>query len=170
MAGEKHYLTALRIYFPEFGAALESAPSFGVAPRRTPDARSSRRPTSASPARLPLSTEDTLPGELANCLAGRVSNLFNLRGPNYVCDAACASAMAAIDPAAEGLVQGDYDAVLCGGIDRNMGASTYVKFCKIGALSATGTRPYADGADRLRHGRRRGDFPVEAPGAGRARG
>ena len=28
-----------------------------------------------------------------------------------------------------------------------MGASTYVKFCKIGALSATGTRPYADGAD-----------------------
>ena len=34
-----------------------------------------------------------------------------------------------------------------GGIDRNMGASTFVKFCKIGALSATGTRPYAEGAD-----------------------
>ena len=28
-----------------------------------------------------------------------------------------------------------------------MGAPTYVKFCKIGALCATGTRPYADGAD-----------------------
>src|SRR5690349_7893427 len=28
-----------------------------------------------------------------------------------------------------------------------MGASTYVKFCKIGALSATGSRPYAEGAD-----------------------
>jgi malonyl CoA-acyl carrier protein transacylase len=28
-----------------------------------------------------------------------------------------------------------------------MGASTFVKFSKIGALSATGTRPYADGAD-----------------------
>ncbi len=28
-----------------------------------------------------------------------------------------------------------------------MGAHTFVKFCKIGALSATGTRPYADGAD-----------------------
>ena len=28
-----------------------------------------------------------------------------------------------------------------------MGASTFVKFCKIGALSATGTRPYAEGAD-----------------------
>src|SRR5450759_2791272 len=34
-----------------------------------------------------------------------------------------------------------------GGVDRNMGASTFVKFCKIGALSATGSRPYAEGAD-----------------------
>ena len=55
--------------------------------------------------------------------------------------------MAAMSAAVEGLVEGDYDAVLAGGIDRNMGASTFVKFCKIGALSATGTRPYADGAD-----------------------
>ena len=37
--------------------------------------------------------------------------------------------------------------VVTGGIDRNMGAPTFVKFCKIGALSATGTRPYAEGAD-----------------------
>ena len=28
-----------------------------------------------------------------------------------------------------------------------MSASTFVKFCKIGALSATGTHPYYDGAD-----------------------
>ncbi len=28
-----------------------------------------------------------------------------------------------------------------------MSPSTFVKFCKIGALSATGTRPYAEGAD-----------------------
>ena len=37
--------------------------------------------------------------------------------------------------------------MVTGGIDRNMGASTFIKFCAIGALSATGTRPYADGAD-----------------------
>ena len=36
-----------------------------------------------------------------------------------------------------------FDSVITGGIDRNMGPSTFVKFCKIGALSATGTRPYA---------------------------
>ena len=43
--------------------------------------------------------------------------------------------------------QNDFDVAITGGIDRNMGASTFVKFCKIGALSATGTRPYAEGAD-----------------------
>ena len=43
--------------------------------------------------------------------------------------------------------QHDFDVAVAGGIDRNMGASTFVKFCKIGALSATGTRPYAEGAD-----------------------
>ena len=55
--------------------------------------------------------------------------------------------MAAITAAVEGLVQHDFDAAVTGGIDRNMGAPTFVKFCKIGALSATGTRPYAQGAD-----------------------
>ncbi len=96
---------------------------------------------------LPEITEDSMPGELSNCIAGRIANLFNFHGPNFVCDAACASAMAAISSAIEGLVEHDFDAVITGGIDRNMGASTYVKFCKIGALSATGTRPYAEGAD-----------------------
>ena len=92
-------------------------------------------------------TEDTMPGELANCMAGRIANLYNFHGPNYVCDAACASAMAAISSAVEGLVANDFDVAVTGGIDRNMGAPTFVKFCKIGALSATGTRPYAQGAD-----------------------
>src|SRR5581483_8064100 len=92
-------------------------------------------------------TEDSMPGELANCIAGRIANLFNFHGPNFVCDAACASAMAAISAAVEGLVQNNFDVAVTGGIDRNMGAPTFVKFCKIGALSATGTRPFAEGAD-----------------------
>ena len=55
--------------------------------------------------------------------------------------------MAAISSAAAGLVEHDFDVAITGGIDRNMGASTFIKFCKIGALSGTGTRPYAEGAD-----------------------
>jgi len=146
MAGEKHYLTALRIAFPEYANALGAAPSFAALPREVREAITGEMHARIA-STIPDITEDTMPGELGNIIAGRVANLFNLHGPNYIADAACASAMAAISAAVEGLVEGDYDAVLTGGIDRNMGAATFVKFCKIGALSATGTRPYADGAD-----------------------
>ena len=146
MAGEHHYLTALRIYFPEYAQELAAAPSFAALPPAVQAAITAEMHEGVG-RRFPEISEDTMPGELSNCIAGRIANLFNLHGPNYVVDAACASAIAAISAASDGLVQGDYDAVLAGGIDRNMGASSYIKFCKIGALSATGTRPYADGAD-----------------------
>ena len=146
MAGEKHYLTALRLTFPELARDLEGAPSFAALPadvRATIAAELHTRMDHD----LPPLTEDTMPGELGNCLAGRIANVFNLRGPNFVVDAACASAMAAMDASIHGLLDGQYDAVVTGGIDRNMSAASYIKFCAIGALSATGTRPYADGAD-----------------------
>jgi acyl transferase domain-containing protein/NAD(P)-dependent dehydrogenase (short-subunit alcohol dehydrogenase family) len=146
MAGEKHYLTALRIYFPECARDLESAEHFAALPQ---DVRHEilRELHDRMAKHLPEVTEDTMPGELSNCIAGRIANIFNFHGPNYICDAACASAMAAISSALEGLIEHHFDAVITGGIDRNMGAPSYVKFCKIGALSATGTRPYAQGAD-----------------------
>ena len=37
--------------------------------------------------------------------------------------------------------------VLTGGVDRNMGAVTFVKFCKIGALSPDGSRPFDQSAN-----------------------
>ena len=76
-----------------------------------------------------------------------MANVLNLRGPNFITDAACASTLAAMDAAVDMLVADHYDAVLAGGVDRNMGVNSFVKFCKIGALSATGTRPFGDGAD-----------------------
>jgi acyl transferase domain-containing protein len=146
MAGEKHYFTSLRILFPECARELENGEHFAALPQ---DLRRDiiRELHDRMGKHLPEVTEDTMPGELANCIAGRVANIFNFRGPNYVCDAACASAMAAISSAIEGLIDQHYDSVITGGIDRNMGAPSFVKFCKIGALSATGTRPYAQGAD-----------------------
>jgi acyl transferase domain-containing protein len=146
MAGEKHYLTALRIFFPEYARELEGSAHFAALPEDV--RRDIRRELhDRMDKHLPEITEDSMPGELANCIAGRIANIFNFHGPNFVCDAACASAMAAISSAIEGLVENHFDAAVTGGIDRNMGASTFVKFCKIGALSATGTRPYAQGAD-----------------------
>ncbi len=146
MGGERHYQTALRINFPEIAEALSEASSFHGLPDDVQQILLAEyRDIFAK--KYPGITEDTMPGELSNCTAGRVANLFGFRGPNYVIDAACASAMAATSSAIQGLVRGDYDAAITGGIDRNMGASSFVKFCKIGALSATGTRPYADGAN-----------------------
>ena len=146
MAGEKHYLTALRIAFPELARELAKAPSFAALDPALRDAVEAELHANLD-AWLPDISEDTMPGELGNCLAGRVANLFDFHGPNFVTDAACASAMAALGASIDGLLEHDFDVALTGGVDRNMGAATYVKFCKIGALSATGTRPYADGAD-----------------------
>src|ERR1700758_3660220 len=146
MAGEKHYFTALRLYFPEYAHELAESASFAGLPEAL-RGDITRELHDRMANRIPDVTEDTMPGELANCIAGRIANVFNFHGPNYVVDAACASAMAAISSAVEGLVQNDFDVAISGGIDRNMGASSFVKFSKIGALSATGTRPYAEGAD-----------------------
>jgi malonyl CoA-acyl carrier protein transacylase len=146
MGGELHYLTNLRVSFPEFAHALESVSDFQNLPAELRAAILARWRDEIG-RRLPPITEDSMPGELANIVAGRVANVLNLRGPGFITDAACASTFAAVDAAVELLVQGRCEAVITGGVDRNMGASSFVKFCKIGALSATGTRPFGDGAD-----------------------
>ena len=146
MAGERHYLTTLRISFPEYRRLLLEAKEFLDLPAGVRDAILARW-TEVVSEKLPDITEDTMPGELSNILSGRVANVLNLRGPNFTADAACASTFAAFDAAVEMLVAGHCDAVVTGGVDRNMGTNSFVKFSKIGALSATGTRPFGDGAD-----------------------
>ena len=157
LAGEKHYVTALRISFPEFARDLVAAPTFAGLPASARDAILEEAHRSAD-RRYPVITEDTMPGELSNVIAGRVANIFDLHGPNYVCDAACASALAAINASVDELVDGHCDAVVTGGLDRNMNPPAFIKFCKIGALSATGTRPYAEGADGFVMGEGAGFF------------
>ena len=49
--------------------------------------------------------------------------------------------------AVRGLQAGDFDAAVTGGDRPQHGRTGFVKFCKIGALSATGTRPFDAGAD-----------------------
>ena len=146
LGGEKYYTTNQRIELPETLRALRAAPSFAALPEAVRDSivTEARKGFLANFLEI---TEDTMPGELANVVAGRVANLFNFRGPNFTTDAACASSLAAIWSAAAGLASRQYDAVVTGGVDRNMGVAAFVKFCKIGALSATGTRPFDAGAD-----------------------
>ena len=146
LGGEKHYQSSMRIRFPEMLRRLEQSATLATL---APDTREhiieeTRRGYLDNVFAI---TEDTMPGELANVIAGRVANLFNLRGMNYTTDAACASGLAALNSAVTGLADHQFDAVVTGGIDHNMGVEAFVKFCKIGALSATGTRPFDAGAD-----------------------
>ncbi|MGZ4296316.1 MAG: beta-ketoacyl synthase N-terminal-like domain-containing protein, partial [Solirubrobacteraceae bacterium] len=146
LGGEKHYLTTLRIMFPELERELGRTESFAALPAEVRSAIEHEL-QSRFEDWLPEVTEDTMPGELSNCIAGRIANLFNLHGPSFTTDAACASALAAMDATVEGLLAHDFDVAVTGGVDRNMGANAFVKFCAIGALSPTGTRSYSDGAD-----------------------
>ncbi len=146
LGGEKHYQSSMRIRFPEMLRRLEQSATLATLTPETRDriVEETRRGYLDNVFSI---TEDTMPGELANVIAGRVANLFNLRGMNFTTDAACASGLAALNSAVTGLVDHQFDAVVTGGLDRNMGVDAYVKFCKIGALSATGTRPFDAGAD-----------------------
>ena len=91
---------------------------------------------------LPKIDEDTMPGELANVVAGRVANLLDLQGPNYTTDAACASSMAALVDACRQLQSRQINMAVCGASDRTMDAATYAKFSAIGALSSSHSTPF----------------------------
>ncbi|MBN2241089.1 MAG: acyltransferase domain-containing protein, partial [Acidobacteria bacterium] len=146
MGGDTHLFSAARVFLPELTDKLFHSTVYGSLPE---DVRREilQQLQEGFYGRVPPVSEDTMPGELSNILAGRIAALYDFKGPNYTADAACASAMAAISAAVVGLTEHDYDAVLTGGVDANMSPSTFVKFCKLGALSATGSRPYAEGSD-----------------------
>jgi acyl transferase domain-containing protein len=146
IGGEKHYATNLRIQMPEFIRELTRSAEFAALPSATRAAIIAETSRSFQ-GLFPEITEDTMPGELANIISGRIANLFNFRGASFTTDAACASGLAALSAAAQELADGQCDAVITGGVDRNMGVAAFVKFCRIGALSATGTRPFDAGAD-----------------------
>ena len=141
MGGERHYETVLRLSYPEYANALRDSDSFRALPTATREALLAELLAEINQ-RLPDTTEDTMPGELTNIIAGRVAAAYNLRGPNFTSDAACASTLAAVQAAVDSLVDHHYEVALTGGMDRNMGATTFIKFSKIGALSPDGSYSY----------------------------
>jgi acyl transferase domain-containing protein/NAD(P)H-dependent flavin oxidoreductase YrpB (nitropropane dioxygenase family)/NAD(P)-dependent dehydrogenase (short-subunit alcohol dehydrogenase family)/4'-phosphopantetheinyl transferase EntD len=96
---------------------------------------------------LPEFTEDTCAGVLGSLVAGRIANCFNLKGPAVVMDAACASALAAVDSAVSALRRGQCDVALAGAADTRVDPLTYMFFCSLGGLSAKGIFPFDERAD-----------------------
>lgn len=141
MGGEAEDLTSLRVWLTEVEDAMrQTAIAQNLSSEQTQhmleDFRQRYYP------RLPKVTEDSMPGELSNCITGRVANAFDLWGPNFTTDAACAASIAALQTAIYGLRAKDFDMAVVGGADRSMDPPTYVKFSKIGALSPDGSRPF----------------------------
>ena len=71
IGGDKQHRSNLRIQFPAFTRDLLAAPSFTALPQQVRDAVLAETRASFLD-RLEEITEDTMPGELANVLAGRV--------------------------------------------------------------------------------------------------
>jgi len=80
--------------------------------------------------------EDSLAGGLANTIAGRIANYFDLHGGAYSVDAACASSLVALADAANLLVSEQVDAVVVAAVDLSLDPFELVGFSRNGALAA----------------------------------
>ncbi|MFZ5988671.1 MAG: SDR family NAD(P)-dependent oxidoreductase [Bacillota bacterium] len=87
-------------------------------------------------------TEDSAPGMLQSITAARITNLFDFYGPSYTVDAACASALAAATSGITGLLNGEYDVLVTGGVDVTLDETPFVVFSAINALSPSGCFPF----------------------------
>lgn len=90
----------------------------------------------------------SLAGALTALAATSVSQVFDLGGPSYTLDAACASASVAINDAVLQLRAGLIDCALAGGAYINLTPDNLISFTRIGAISPTGAcRPFDEKAD-----------------------
>ncbi|MBK1615582.1 beta-ketoacyl synthase [Rubrivivax gelatinosus] len=99
-------------------------------------------------AKLPPHGADTAPGLVPNVMTGRIANRLNLKGPNYLVDAACSSSLLAVSAAVDELRAGRSRMMLAGGVNASLPADVSTIFTQLGALSARGrVRPFETGSD-----------------------
>ncbi|UUV08273.1 type I polyketide synthase [Ruegeria sp. YS9] len=84
---------------------------------------------------FPDPNEDMLAGGLANTIAGRIANYFDLRGGAYSVDGACASSLVALAHAVSLLKSGRSKHVIVGGVDLSLDPFELVGFSRNGALA-----------------------------------
>ncbi len=84
---------------------------------------------------FPETTADSLAGGLANTIAGRICNHFDLHGGGYTVDGACSSSLLAVAQSCSALLAGDLDVALAGGVDLSLDPFELVGFARTGALS-----------------------------------
>lgn len=106
---------------------------------------------------FPEPNEDSLAGGLANTIAGRIANHFDLGGGAYSVDGACASSLVALADAGNLITTGQADAVLVAAVDLSLDPFEMIGFSRNGAL--------ASGEMRVFDARSNGFWPGEGGGA-----
>ena len=106
------------------------------------------RATDMLRAKMPDISAEAVPGLVPNVMTGRVANRLDLMGPNYIIDAACSSALIALELAAGELRAGNADLMLAGGVNTTTSPLVYSVFCSVDALSPNGSiRPFSNAAN-----------------------
>ncbi|WP_067485194.1 type I polyketide synthase [Actinomadura hibisca] len=91
---------------------------------------------------------DASVGLVPNFAASRIANRFDLRGPAYTLDAACASSLLAVEHAVRMLRSGQCDAMLAGAVHHAHHATVWSVFSQLRALSPSERiRPFDAAAD-----------------------
>jgi 3-oxoacyl-(acyl-carrier-protein) synthase/phosphopantetheinyl transferase len=87
-------------------------------------------------------------GLVPSFAASRIANRFDLRGPAYTVDAACASALVAVEHAVRALRGGQCDAMLAGAVHHAHHVTVWSLFSQLRALSRSERiRPFDRAAD-----------------------
>ncbi|MDG2051562.1 MAG: beta-ketoacyl synthase N-terminal-like domain-containing protein [Myxococcota bacterium] len=98
--------------------------------------------------KLPQFNADVAPSLVPNVMTGRIANRLDLRGPNYLIDAACSSSLLAVGAAVDELRNQRSRMMIAGGVNASLPAEVSVIFSFLGALSGRGrVRPFEEGSD-----------------------
>ena len=139
MASDLHF----KYFFPEVKKYLRNTPEFNALsePEQNKIIDQLRIKMSQG------SVYEPVHGVTLNMESARIAHHLGVFGTNYVVDAACATALSAIDCGIHELLSGTHDMVIAGGINTNMTPESFVGFCKMGTLSPTGSFPFDERAD-----------------------
>ncbi|EKV29840.1 Malonyl CoA-acyl carrier protein transacylase [Caenispirillum salinarum AK4] len=77
-------------------------------------------------------------GSIGSTAAGRLSYVWDLRGPSVAVDTACSSSLVAVDMAVQALRRREADAALAGGVNVILGPETGICFSRMQALAPDG--------------------------------
>nr|WSW64809.1 type I polyketide synthase [Streptomyces sp. NBC_00995]WSW71144.1 type I polyketide synthase [Streptomyces sp. NBC_00995] len=91
--------------------------------------------------------EDSLAGGLANTIAGRICNHFDLKGGGFTVDGACSSSLLSVATACDALAAGRLDVAVVGGVDLSIDPFEVIGFAKTGALATGDMRVYDRGSN-----------------------